>query len=80
MLLEVHGKNKTWDFEVNGDTKFLEEWRDDELDINPMVNIIPEWIVNIGLLKPWCFFQDIFHSNYFSYAIIIIIIILFLLR
>jgi len=62
MLLEVHGKNKTWDFTVEGDSKYLEEWRDDELDINPLVNVIPQLVVDIGGLRPWCFFQDLLNN------------------
>ena len=62
MLLEVRGKNKTWDFTVEGDARYLEEWRNDGLDINPLVNVIPQWVVDIGLLRPWCFFQDLFND------------------
>ena len=62
MLLEVRGKNKLWDFTVEGDSKYLKEWRDDGLDINPLVNVIPQWVVDIGFLHVWCFFQDLLNN------------------
>jgi len=64
MLLEVRGRTKPWDFIVEGDSDYLEEWREDGLDINPLVNVIPEWVVDIGLLRPWCFFQDLLNSKW----------------
>ena len=58
--ITVKGNNKTWCFDFDGDPKYLDEWRADGLQVDPVVNIIPKWIVDIGLLKIWCFFQDIF--------------------
>lgn len=31
----------------------------DGFDISVVVNSIPEWVVDIGLLRPWCFVQDV---------------------
>ena len=62
MILQIRGKNKLYNFTVRGNNELLEEQRDDGLDINPLVNIVPEWIVNIGLLHPWCFFQDLLNN------------------
>ena len=75
MLLEIRGKNKTWNFTVEGDTQYLEEWREDGLDINPLVNIIPQWAVNIGLLRPWCFIQDLLNNVWFEKILIGCIIV-----
>jgi hypothetical protein len=25
------------------------------------VDIIPEWVASAGLVKPWCFLQDLFN-------------------
>ena len=70
MILQVHGKNKLYNFTVMGNNKLLEEQRDDGLDINPLVNVIPEWIVNIGLLHPWCFFQDLLNNTWFEKVLV----------
>jgi len=75
MLLEVRGKNKTWDFTVEGDTRYLEEWRNDGLDINPLVNVIPQWVVDIGFLRAWCFFQDLLNNAWFERILIGCIIV-----
>lgn len=61
LSLEVKGKNKTWSFNFYGDTKYLNDWREDGLNINEVVNTIPEWAVNIRLTRIWIFIQDIFN-------------------
>lgn len=59
--LEISGQNHTWLFEVLVDPKYIKEWRQDGIEISELCNTIPEWIVEAGLTKVWCFFQDIFH-------------------
>lgn len=59
--LTVKGQDKSWCFEVMIDPKYVEEWRSDGIEIYELVNTIPEWVVAIGMLKPWCFFQDVFN-------------------
>jgi len=56
----VIGKAHKWSFLIEEDPQYLQEWLDDGLDISLVVNIIPEWVVNLGLTKVWCFLQDIF--------------------
>jgi hypothetical protein len=58
--ITVIGKAHKWLFLVEEDPRYLQEWLDDGLDISLVVNIIPEWVVNLGLTKVWCFLQDIF--------------------
>lgn len=59
LLLSVRGREHLWSFEVEADPKYIEEWRADGIEIYPICNIIPEWVANAGLVRPWCFFQDI---------------------
>jgi hypothetical protein len=66
MSITIRGKHHEWSFEFDGDTKHLDEWRADGLDICTVENIIPEWVVNLGLLRPWCFFQDLINLNFKS--------------
>lgn len=61
LSIEVKGKSHTWGFDFYGDPKYLQEWRDDGLDIVEIENVIPEWVVDIGLLKPYVFLQDLFN-------------------
>ena len=65
--IEVKGKTKTWGFNFYGDPKHLQEWLNDGLDVYEILNIVPEWVVDYGLSKPWIFFQDLFNfKNPFS--------------
>ncbi len=57
--IEVKGKYHTWSFNFDGDDKCWQNWIDDGLDVKMIMNIIPEWIVNLGLTKIWVFFQDL---------------------
>ena len=58
----VRGKTKSYSFNFDGDPKYLDEWRAQGLDINPVLNIIPAWAVDMGLLNIWIFFQDTFRK------------------
>ena len=60
----VKGTNKEWSFEFKGNPKHLPTWRDDGLEVYELVNSIPEWVANLGLTKPWCFFQDIINFKW----------------
>ena len=60
--INVRGKTKSWSFDFDGDPKYLDEWRADGLDINPVLSVIPVWVVDIGLLGIWIFFQDLFRK------------------
>lgn len=56
--LTVHGKNHTWLIDVEARPEHVEDWRNDGLLIDELVNSIPEWAVALGLTKPWCCVQD----------------------
>jgi hypothetical protein len=64
LSLTVRGRNKTWCFTFYGDTKHLDDWRDDGLEISQVVNVIPVWVANLGLVRQWCFLQDIFNFKW----------------
>lgn len=61
LMLSVRGKSKNWSFSFYGDPQFLEEWRADGLEIFEVSNVVPAWIAECGLTRPWCFVQDIFN-------------------
>ena len=56
----VRGKQYEWNFKFYGNPKYLQDWRDDGLEIYEIENRIPSWIVDTGLARVWCFFQDLF--------------------
>lgn len=58
--IDIRGKTKTWVFIVHENPKYIKEWQDDGLHIDEVVNIIPQWYVDLGLpVKLWCAIQDI---------------------
>ena len=59
--ITVQGKTNKWSFDFTGNSKHINEWREDGLEIDEIVNTIPEWIVYIGLAGIWMFFQDKFN-------------------
>ena len=57
--LEIRGKRREWIFPVWVDPKYINDWREDGLKIDEIVNIIPKWYVDLGLpVKLWCIIQD----------------------
>lgn len=67
MSVIVTGENKKWCFEFYGDSQYLQEWRDDGLDVCEIENTIPVSVSNLGLVRMWCFFQDVINfKNPFS--------------
>lgn len=40
MSITVEGNNKRWSFEFEGDDEFLEEWREDGLEVDEIVATI----------------------------------------
>ena len=61
LQITVRGKRHTWAFEFYGDPQFIEDWRADGLDVCEVVNTVPEWAARLRLVRPWCFFQDLFN-------------------
>lgn len=59
--LEIRGKSKEWSFNIYADPKHVEDWREDGLEINEIVNSIPEWVADIGMTRLWIIIQDIFN-------------------
>ena len=59
--ITIYGKEKKWSFDTFIDPKYLQDYWDDNIQIDEVLNTIPEWVADIGLGKPWCFFQDLFN-------------------
>ena len=59
LSIEVRGKERRWSFVFDGDPRYLEEWRADGLEVSEVMNIIPEWVMDVRLLRPWVFSQDV---------------------
>ena len=59
--ITVTGDTKTYSFDTYVDPRYIDEYRAEGIDIDEIVNTIPQWVVDIGMLKPWVFMQDIFN-------------------
>lgn len=64
LSIEVKGKTKEWSFSFYGNPKYLDEWRKDGLEINEVINSVPELINDIGLTRLWIFLQDLFNFRF----------------
>jgi hypothetical protein len=60
----VTGNDKTWSFNAYVDTKYIDEWRKDGIEIYELENIVPSFVVDIGLLRVWIFLQDLWNGKY----------------
>ena len=63
LSISVKGNNSLWSFNFYGDTRYIDEWREDGLEIDVIENTIPKFMNDIGLTKVWVFFQDIINLN-----------------
>lgn len=55
LSVTVRGKSgAVYGFMFNGDPKYLDEWRADGLEIDEVLNVVPEWAVALGLTRIWC--------------------------
>ncbi|HMX28714.1 MAG TPA: hypothetical protein PKC13_24220 [Blastocatellia bacterium] len=59
--ITVRGQFYTWSFAVDAEPAHVEDWRADGLEVNELLNVIPEWAVSLGLTRIWCFAQDLFY-------------------
>lgn len=57
--ITVQGDRHEWSFEVRGTDSHVEDWRADGLQVDEVVNSIPAWVVDLGLLRAWCFVEDL---------------------
>jgi hypothetical protein len=59
VVLEVRGKTSSWLVEGEASQEQVDAMRADGLDIGILENKVPFWVVSCGLLRPWCFAQDV---------------------
>jgi hypothetical protein len=59
--LIIRGKEKEWTFITHADSKYVNDWLEDDLQIEEVVNSIPIWAHDLGLTRIWFFIQDIFN-------------------
>lgn len=60
----VRGNWKTWSFDVSAEPEHVEQWREDGLEVDEVLNTIPVWVAKMGLTRAWCFLQDLWHLRF----------------
>ena len=61
MSITVRGHKNSYSFDFMGDPAHLDQWREDGLEVYEIHNTVPEWVADIGLIRAWCFMQDLFN-------------------
>lgn len=54
----VRGAHSTWGFPITAEPEHVEDWRADGLEVDEIVNSIPEWAQRLGLTHTWFMVQD----------------------
>lgn len=60
LAINIRGHRHSWSFHFEGDPRDIDEWCEDGLDVVEVVHSIPKWVVDAGLTRLWCFFEDLF--------------------
>ena len=57
--LTVRGKCKTWSHLVWANPEHVTDWREDGIEVDEVVAVVPETVNRVGLTRPWCWLQRI---------------------
>ncbi len=66
MSITVQGKNHDYSFNFYGEKKYLEEWRNEGLVIDEVLNTIPVFVVRLKLTRVWVKLQDVFNFKFWG--------------
>jgi len=61
--IDVRGKFYEWSFMFEGREQDLKDWEADGLHVYKVMGSIPQWAVDLGLTRVWCFFEDLFREK-----------------
>jgi hypothetical protein len=60
-VLSIRGKRSEWGITTPLPQATIDAMIEDGIEVGILENSVPEWAVNGGLLRLWCFFQDIWN-------------------
>ena len=60
-VVDVRGKQREWGIPSDLSREAIADMRADGLNIIIPENIIPSWVVDAGLIRPWVFLQDLWN-------------------
>ncbi len=61
VALEIRGKTTEWAITVDLSSEQIDAMRADGIEIGVVVNSVPGWIFDAGLVTPWMFVQDLWN-------------------
>lgn len=59
--IHVNGKTSLWGVDWHASQEQIDAMRADGVEVFILENVIPSWVVDSGLTRTWCFFQDIWN-------------------
>ena len=59
--LSVRGKSSEWAVSGEMRQEQIDAMVEDGIEVGIVQNTIPMWVVECGLLRPWCFLQDLWN-------------------
>jgi hypothetical protein len=59
--ISVRGREHEWSVTWDAPQGQIDAMRDDGIDVGLVMHTVPEWAVSVGLLRPWCFVQDVWN-------------------
>ena len=57
--ITIQGTQRTWNHLVWAKPEHAEEWRQDGIEVDEVLYIVPDLIQSMGLTRPWCWLQKI---------------------
>lgn len=58
-VLNIRGKRSEWGITTPLPQATIDAMVEDDIEVGILENVVPFWINEAGLARPWCFFQDI---------------------
>lgn len=60
-IVEVRGRQGEWGIPADLARDAIKDMQDDGVQVIVPENSIPLWVVQAGLVRPWCFLQDLWN-------------------
>jgi hypothetical protein len=57
--ITIQGTRRTWNHLVWAKPEHAEEWRQDGIEVDEVLYIVPDLVQSMGLTRPWCWLQKI---------------------
>lgn len=56
--IKIHGRDLVWEMVVEATCETVDDWIYDGLDVEELINEVPDWIARIGLTKLYFWLQN----------------------